>query len=233
MNSKPRPFVESLAYVGAITGVYIGAGVGLGVILDKVFSDEIEIPYRIEGAGIIDEASFNDYVNDTHQLELTTKDLEGRDQTLVVRFGEACVKAVLPYTGGGLANTEEDSAVTDLLTSPKMPCGEEPTEVRQAVHEVRTVKQGLEDAEAANYNQRLANITKTEHRLADGQSDDSIVLGILVGGVLLGGLAMLSTTASELDYRRQRKEWADSEYTEDYSSRKNGLGLVQKKIFKK
>lgn len=220
MSNTPRPFRHSVAYVGTVTGFYIAAGAGVGMVMDSMVSDEIYEPYRIESAGIVDKDSFDTYVNDTHQLELTTKDLEGRDQTLVVRFGEACVNAVLPYTSGGLIGTEEDSVVSDLLVSPKEPRGDEPTQVRQAVHEVRTVKAGLKDAEAADYNQRQANIAKTEHRVTEGKSDDSLEAGMIIGGALLGGLALLSTVASERDYRR-------------HVGRRFGLSLVRRRLKRK
>lgn len=231
MSSNPRHVSRSILYVASFTGAAAALGLGFGAAIDGILSEKE--PYDAQEVGIYGYDSFVNYKNETEILKDDILDLEVRDQSLAERFGAICVNAVLPYTHDGLADTEEDSVVLDLLSSPKNPCGDEPTEIRLAVNEIRTVKMSINsEHDSLDYNDRLAVIAQIEKEAQQEKSNDGILKGMLIGATTMGGLWGAISLTSELDYRKQMSEKSDRPLFARIPRRKSGIVLLLNKIFK-
>lgn len=120
--------VGKVVFASVITGI----GVGVGSIVGGTTIGDIEM--RIERVESAEKATLQ-----------SDNDL----QNLRLKLGEGCLRLMSQYSvDSQLAETPEDSIVSDLLSSDGRPCGEEATEIRSNVRKFTEIDSEMNESEA-------------------------------------------------------------------------------------
>lgn len=151
--------------------ISVGIGVGVAAFIGSGF-DSGDESLRSSNASAIDA--------DHKELDQVKSNLV----TLQQNAGEACMAALKPYIfGGELANVASESVVSDLLTNPGNPCGDNATAIRlNYSHDATNTNRSL---------QLYSDLQRLEAQTA-GFTDDAnnsetgfgARVGLAIGGVI-------------------------------------------------
>jgi hypothetical protein len=114
-------------------------------------------------------------------------DADNEQATFEDRFGAACIAAVDPYLyGQGLAYVDEEDAKNDILNKPEQPCGNDPTQVRTAVHAMRWAAgtEALVTADGYDFDTKRQELEVLKNEQRQDNDFKGGTLGALLGAVL-------------------------------------------------
>lgn len=188
VGKLPNPRLRALRRFALTFAIIAGAGLGVDTIYDAVESSRAST-----ANSQLDEASEAALEADL-TFDRATQDL-----------GEACVTKVEVYVdGASLADTPEGEIVTDLVSSPTQPCGEDPTEVRNQVRTFMTAHDELSavnaEYDSAQETAEAANAVQDEN---GDLSDNYWTAGLGLVGLGAGWInALAGRDLAERDRRR-------------------------------
>lgn len=167
MPSRENKIATGIISASALVGSFVGLGFGNQIQTD-------------------DERRFAEAPAQISELEeVVLQDDLNLDRT-ISRLGEGCVNLVENYLPSGpLADTPEDTVVSDLLNSRTQPCGSDATEVRVEIRDYFTKQEEL-DTDKNTLEGLRADLPRLEQHAKDDYEERNYVLLGLAGGVVVG-----------------------------------------------
>lgn len=164
VGELPHPWRRAARNLGISVLLCAGLAIGVGEVADGT-----------------DAGTLNRYRENVVEDESNVLEADLAFDRLTQELGEACVtKVELYFPEGSLADTPEDSIVSDLLLASNQPCGDDPSEVRadaRAYINAHLERESLE----ARYEETKEALPGVQEDAEDRLWPNLLPIGMLVG----------------------------------------------------
>ena len=120
-------------------------------------------------------------------------------------IGESCMSSLAAYMpGGALANSDENTVVSDMMGETNLPCGDTPKEIRQNVKPLRSAYEAEMQA-TQQITETEASIVPLQEAIDQTNAGEYILAGIALVIVTGFGTGLGSMWADSYEYEQTKK----------------------------